>query len=484
MILRLTICFLLTNLSFAQRNFLNVNLEGLKSNNSLKEAYLIKDLNTDNLFVILEEEKTTHAFKYDANKTLGSQMTSEGLKRKFKEIVGHIVNENQLLLLQKNKKGNKLAYIKYNFETKQTEEVEYDLEDSSDRFVESFITADKCVLFTINTSNEAFKKWEFNIDGSFQVEEINTESLFASAGISYEPLDFFLVDSQGFSRVVDLTKVNNKIPNNLEIVTDNNKMYERKKSFLWTIDHYLDYTLVFYFDAPDYNPVLKLVNKPKLRKNSFNAKSNSFIFDDKIAQVVSSNKELLIDIKELNNPSNLIKSIRVDKDADIDFKNSPILQEGSSYSFGGTRKMEKTSKLLRKMSSDDNGISVYKNNDRYHITIGGTRVQTSGGGAPMIATGFSGMPVGHLGGINQGYNPTFYAYGMYSNTGSTRIECLFDLDFNHIQGEIDDNVFDRIDDYKDVEDDLRTESITYLNSEVIFGYWKPKEFKYYFKIFE
>ena len=134
------------------------------------------------------------------------------------------------------------------------------------------------------------------------------------------------------------------------------------------------------------------------------------------------------------------------------------------------------------MSSDKNGISVYKNKNKYNITIGGTRPQ--GRGEPLMMPGFSAIPSAGYSVISTSFNPTFYAYGMYSSTGSTRIKCLFDEEFNHIVGEIEDNIFDRIEDYKESIDRFKTESITYIDKKVILGYWNPNQEKYIFMSFE
>ena len=56
---------------------------------------------------------------------------------------GHIVEDNQLLVLQKNDKGKKITYIKLNFESQITEEVEYHIQDSLDLFVERFSFSDR-----------------------------------------------------------------------------------------------------------------------------------------------------------------------------------------------------------------------------------------------------------------------------------------------------------------------------------------------------
>jgi hypothetical protein len=42
------------------------------------------------------------------------------------------------------------------------------------------------------------------------------------------------------------------------------------------------------------------------------------------------------------------------------------------------------------------------------------------------------------------FNPTQLAFNSFTNNKATRIECLFDQDFNHIKGEIKENAFDKM----------------------------------------
>lgn len=481
--IRLLIVMILTASCYSQKPFLEIDLKEMQSDWNIKDAYLIEDKNTKECYTIFEEDKVTYGLKFDTNKSMVGNLKSDGVKRKYKEIVGHIVKDDKILLIQMNNKGNKFAYIQYDFKTGKTTEAEYDIKDRSDRFVESYVTSDRCIIYTTNVSSRVLKKWEYYINGTYKVKTINTASQFELNGLDDNNLDSFLVEPDVLSLTIDMVKVNNKIPNNIVITSNPNKMYEFDNSFIWTLDGELEYTILLYFNYPNFEPKMRLIPKTQLNQK-LGGKSNSYLFEDKIAQIMSNNKELIIDIKRLNSPEIPIKTLRVEKKEDIPFKNSPILQEGSTYSFGNTREMEKTSKLLRKMSSEDNGISVYRKNDRYHVTIGGKREQVTGG-APMMLPGFGGMPVGQFGAMTVSFNPTFYAYGMYSNTDSTRIECLFDENFNHVEGEIDENIFDRINDFKDLNDDIiSVESVTYLEGKIIFGYLDKTKEKYIFKVFE
>ena len=59
--------------------------------------------------------------------------------------------------------------------------------------------------------------------------------------------------------------------------------------------------------------------------------------------------------------------------------------------------------------------------------------------------GFGAIPMASFGGATLFFNPTALAYNSFTNTKSTRIECLFNDNFEHLKDEkVADNVFDKI----------------------------------------
>src|SRR5690606_41560046 len=90
----------------------------------------------------------------------------------------------------------------------------------------------------------------------------------------------------------------------------------------------------------------------------------------------------------------------------------------------------------------------------YQLKLGGNEIIKRGGGGfggslmfggtgngMMINSTSSGMVV------TSGFNPTFFSFGSfpYNEANRTkRIECLFNEDFEHIDGEIPQNVFNRL----------------------------------------
>jgi hypothetical protein len=107
----------------------------------------------------------------------------------------------------------------------------------------------------------------------------------------------------------------------------------------------------------------------------------------------------------------------------------------------GYRELGKTKRFLRRISTGNTGISVRKVSNYYHIIIGGYIVQKMNSGMMMP---FGGIPIGSFGAVTVFFNPAQLAFTSFSSNKATRIESLFDENFNHMKGEIKDNAFDKM----------------------------------------
>lgn len=460
--------------TYGQDLFHKISLDNKTSINTIENAHIIRDKTTNYLYAFMEESKTTYGYLYNIENAEIGRLVSSGLKRKYKEIIGQAITDQKVRLIQKNNRGTKYASILYDFKNNKTIEEEYDLDMKNQAFLQTYSYEDTCYLFTINKTNGTIRKWTLAIDGSHSYLDIDLSEEFKRTKFKANNLYSVMSDSKGFNTSFSVQKVENNVPNSLEVATQKNKMYEQEQGFILTLDYSKHRTVLLEFKGPELQPELKLIPKPKPLNNDITYKSNSFIIDNIIAQIVSNNKMMNIEIKDLNTLE-IIKQYTVEKDDPIDFRNSDILQEGSMYSFGATRKMEKTSKFLRKISTDKNGIVLYKTYEGYRAIIGGTRQQSNGGG--FAAAGFGAIPVGSIGAVTVSFNPTAFAYGAYSSTGSTRVECLFNDDFEHIPGELNENVFDQISAFKkDIQ--KRADNVFYIDGLVLFGNYNPSRKQY------
>lgn len=437
----LLIALVLSMTAYGQEEYLEIPFKDIKSSSAyIDNVHLVKNEETGFLSIFAEESKTTYGFQYDENLKQVAQLTSGGLKRKYKEIIGQVYDNDRIRLLQKNKKGTKFASILYDFNAQVTEEIEYDVDMSDQKFIQSYSKGGACYVFTIFKNKNLLRKWVFKLDGSVSHTDISLQEELVRNRFSSTNIYNLLTETQGFNTILKMVKVENRLPNTLEIATEESKMYAHDNGFYWTLDSNHHYTVLLDFQLPDLEPTITFVEKTKL--NTRLPASNSFIVGNVLAQIVSSTQELKINFRDIEDMESL-KTYDLRKDDEITFKNSSILQEGSVYSFGATRKLEKTSKFLRKIASDKNGIALFKSDNGYRATIGGVRPQSGGGGFGAMGA-LGSIPIASFGAATMSFNPASFAYGSYGFTGSTRIESLFHNDFDHREGELPDNVFDQI----------------------------------------
>ncbi len=124
-------------------------------------------------------------------------------------------------------------------------------------------------------------------------------------------------------------------------------------------------------------------------------KGSSYIFDQKIFQVATTNSSLHIVIRSLADGA-VLKQYNYDNDADkLTFANSPIFMPGRG-SFGIEKEYESPKKFFRRFRAFKPSILVRKSGDDYLMCIGGFEEVNTGPstmfgapGAPMTMTGGS-----------------------------------------------------------------------------------------------
>lgn len=250
-------------------------------------------------------------------------------------------------------------------------------------------------------------------------------------------------------------------------------MYGFLDKIIFSFDKNNDLTQVLVIRLDDY-----ATKKETYEKHLTKAKrSNSFLLNDTIFIASANKKELLFEIVDTQS-KNILKELNIYEDKEIEFKNSPIVQRGGAYA--SYRELKTAKQFLRKITTDKFGISVLKTEDKYEFSIGGYSPQASGGG--MMMPGFGGIPVGAIGGATMFFNPTMFAYSSMNGTKSTQIDCLFDLNFENIEGEIPKNSFDKINDFIDNSDSNDITEVFKIDSATVLGtYSKSKRMYYFYK---
>ena len=413
----------------------------LKENSTdIKDVIPVVNTKNNDLAILIADAKNVYAYKFNDEFKLTGQLSSETKKRKYKILLGSSIYGNDYKIFLTNKSNTQFAAVSFSFNDKKNTVKEF-LLPSGQTFIQTVSLKNKFYIISGN-----------KIDGSIFLNYLNEEG-----NLQYIPLDIaelkLLNKKNKKIRVVDLLlpfnyspikKFEEGTPNSIESVSETTKMYLKDNDLIISFDHNEKTTQLLTINLTSYHASITTFNKPLSNIKSGRKKTNSFVFDDKIALVAATKDVLSMYILDYST-GNFIKEYAVNQDEEILFKNTSIIQKGGFYN--GYRELEKTKKFLRKITAGKIGVSVIKNKNTYLVTLGGYVEQRTA--APMMMGGFGGIggAIASVGSVNMNlfFNPTMFAYTSFTNTKSTQIECLFDMNFEHIKdAEIPKNIFDNI----------------------------------------
>ena len=470
----LFLALLFVNFITAQEKLLEISNDLKVGIDKVHTAFTISDEETGNFGVFLDDENKLYGFLYNSSLELINRITSEGLPRKYSQIIGYSIKNQKIRLFLNDNKDKRFGSVLFDFVNGTTKETLYDFKLKDEVYVEGYNDFSRFYLITMTKESSVFNLYVFEEGKPFTKEIIDlSQERFIDNFGNQQNLNRIMAwggerepDGGSFSLKVD--KIDSDSPNSIEGTTENIKFYPGKSGFLLTSETD-KHTLLFDISTKDLTYSLTRIERPKLPEKSPN--SNSFIIDNKIFHISSTKNQMLFSVTSLDGKKEL-KNILINKDEEINFKNTPIIQEGGAYK--SYRELDKTSKFLRRLGRENIGIAVTKSKNDYIVTIG-AKVDIPSGG--MMMSGF-GMPLATAGAFTVTFNPTSFAYSSYSGTKATRIKCLFDYDFNHIDGNIPENVFDRIRNMSDEIKNKDAETVFKLNNHYVWGFYDKKTDKY------
>lgn len=452
-----------------------------RKNYSVENAYTVVDDENNTFATFLTNENSINAYLYSQNLEAISKFASKGLPEGYDEIIGKTIKNGQIRLFFMEYYNKKFGAVLFDFERGQSIETEFGFKLNDEIYLQSHSYQDRFYILTVSKRSSILNVYTFQHTGKFEKKSFDfTEGNFVNRKKKSTTLFHLLTEQNGekYRAETAVVKIQESNPNSIEITSNHSKFYDRGSQFILTIDEGRLYTYLFKFNVPELSVELKTIeNMQEIGDEKFNT-NNSYLFKDKIFQIGGNSTIMVFTVKDLITEKEL-KRLALSKDEEISFKNSPIMQEGNSFGSSGKRALKNTSQFLRKITSEDIGVAVIPTKDGYQITMGGNKKVRSAYSGTMMTGGFGGgMPVGNTGAITISYNPTFYSYNSYKNNKSTRIECLFDTDFEHIEGVVVENIFDKIRDYTLQNPNAKAENVFKMKDFFVYGKYFSKENAY------
>lgn len=436
-----------------------------------KDSYTITNSKTNDLALVIIERKDATLYVFNSEFEEISKFKTSNINSKYNEILGYSIIDNVYNVLYTNSSQKKFAIHQFNLDSKTSSISKIDLNlDKDELFLEAISYNNSLFILSGNNNSDLTLRQlnsnnEFDILKTFHLQEISDNTSLINSKFSF---GIFMFSG---SETSNITKIDPRVPNAIETTSNVNKVYQNNETIYLTFDNNEKATIFYTINLDRLDIKLTTYAYPKPKVNEEFKKFNSFVFQDNIYQIASSKDEMALEIKDFD--GTVLKEYYINRNMPINFKNSPIIQEGATaLPFVTTRKLEQTSKYLRKISSGNLGINVQKIKDLYFVTLGGYKEINTNSAIPMVST------PAMTNGAFISYNPTYLSYNSYSITKSTYFNTILNSEFEHIKGELESNSFDRISDYKKNKSYFSAEDIFYYNNDLYFGYFNLKQSEY------
>ena len=404
------------------------------SSSSIKDVIPVVNKETGEIAFFVADAKNIYGYKINANFKVTEKISSQTKSRKYKVLIGSSASkDNSYRVFLTNKKQNKFSSVKFSFNDGKTTINEF-LLGKNEKFIQTVTSKNKFYLISGSKLRNQLFIYSFDKNGKPKRNYIDISNLrfINSKGSKANLLSFLIKDN-------NIKKFEENTPNSIELTSEERKMYVRENSILITLDHHKMFTQVLEIDINTFIANALQFKKPSLGEKS--RRTNSYLNGENLFTIAVTKENFTIEILDFKT-GNLIKEYSANKNEPITFKNTAIIQEGGMYD--SYRELGKTKRFLRRIGKGNTGISARKINNQFHVIIGGYIVQNSNAGMMMP---FGGISIGSIGAATVFFNPTQIAFNSFTNNKTTRIESLFDANFNHIAGEIKENAFDKMQEY-------------------------------------
>jgi len=440
-----------------------------------KVSYNVFDEKTKQHWIIIDHKGKLAIFHLDNKFKFKKELKIKDLKNGVNYMHGHHVDENYITLFFSNAFLDKIGIVKIN---KKDYSIETDIikfKINSEKVVQTIEVNNKFYVMTVEKNGSVVSLHEFKDQLKFTTHRF----LFPEIGRKKNGEKTIKISKlllggglKRFSEAVDLKKkpkeipiqkIDENIPNPINIVSEKSKLYVRGKELIFTFDNDPEFTQLVLIDLEKYE-----LESKEIKKFSFEKKiksHNSFLKGDKILQICSNEDQMMLQIKNLSTGKK-IKQFEFEKTNKINFNNTAIIQKGGLNAFteNRTRELDKTAKFLRKISKDNIGVSLYAfGENSYQLEIGGFQEKeyTYTGSINNIASFGGGIGVG----LAVSVSVRVYSSVKYNKSIGFKSHLNQQLDW--IEGEIPKNSFLQIKDFEDkLEGNIRAENNKYFFGKI------------------
>jgi hypothetical protein len=334
-----------------------------------------------------------------------------------------------------------------------------------EKVIDGTSCGDHFLYFTSNKKTQEFTIYDFKDEKNF------TTVRYKFSGELWDEL----TELSGFSRTLNLQKIDFEGEGDADVTECHNKLYVQDDIVYLIMNKAKGISKVLRFDLAHQTVDAQTISHTDGTHITIGEDAyvdNSYLLKDKLYYVYATAASMGIQVHAF--PSGeLIKSFATAKDSDIWFKNTPVIQEGGGtvYSSHITKELGRTSQLIRKMLNGSALIMAnFNDSGQVELAVGSYKKMTTpamGGGMWMGAGAGAVMYYANVGGF----------YGGSSWTKSARFKMLLSADkAEHLSGEMMPSINERIEAYKqNIKIPSRAETLLKYQGKYTYSYYDRKK---------
>ncbi len=448
---------LFVNFSYTQEHLFNIDLED--KNQEVFDSYLAN--HGIHYYTFLKHQESVSAYKLEGDGSIMKKMVSADFSKKYSHFIGHSFKGNQAIIFLKNASGRKLMSITYDFQKNESFQFEFKL-GSLEYFLQSYSIEDAFYIFTFDGSLNVIK---FDAVGQQIKKKLNPVIEFNNSEIKKRTFDDYF--GINYSDLVhkEFPKVNNDLPNNLKLTTRLNKIYIHNNRLIWTFDKFEDHTLIMQMDLPNFDLSTQIIPKPVLGEKV--KVSNSYLYNENVAQIVAGKSRIKIQIKNLKD-NLIVKEFTIKDESDLSVYNNSFQELEFSDEGIKTKDYDNIAKFMRKISRNNIGISVHPFKSGYGITFGSIEniLNNAYGNSGNLGFGVVISPENSTLKINPNLYQNHYAYNTIMNKNSFTTDAKYEF----IDHDGTKDIFRKIQSYKDNYGSMTAARVFMIDGKLIFGF--------------
>lgn len=441
----------------SQESVKNINL-GISNN---AEVFQVVEKDKKQVSLFFSAKINVLSVRFDENFNVIDSLKSQKPPKQYDDIVGYSLSGNKYYAYWSNSNGKELMAQCFDFDAKNVISTPISIPLKKEKIIKR-ITVNN-VFYTVSIlKNTGVLNFYIMKDGVFEKKSVDlTSKRFLGSDDKVATLWDLVSSSTSFEPSYSFQTIATETPPSLALSANKHKVYVLGNKLMFTLDDNCRFTQTFTVDLNDFSGTTKMFAQPLFAGGDvYSYDSNSFIFDGKMIQMKNGSDFMKIIIKDLEDKQ--IKEFLINNQ-EISFKNSDIIQENGSAK--SLRVLDKSNQLVRKINGNNPAISLYEANQNIYMIIGGvSNIQQNNA---MMFGGMYGMS-GVLIGMALSSNYSLNNLNSYKQRKVVYINCLFDKDFNHLEGEVKKTAFDELRAFSETKT-LIAPVLFRLNSNLYYG---------------